>query len=164
MFLAARCIGSTCALIVAFAPSGCFRTNLAGPRITPTVTSTKTTCQSVLAESKTPNISLQKDHDMTDVATKTRAVLLDIEGTATPISFVHDVLFPFARDHVRDYLLQHSKRQQCRKIQPRSSGARCSTRSEVNSRREIDKVFSSIDAIVVYVDWLIGRDRKISST
>ena len=32
------------------------------------------------------------------------AVLLDIEGTTTPIAFVHDVLFPFARAHLREYL------------------------------------------------------------
>ncbi|WP_158746958.1 acireductone synthase [Acidisphaera sp. L21] len=29
-----------------------------------------------------------------------RAVVIDIEGTTTPISFVHDVLFPFARTHL----------------------------------------------------------------
>jgi enolase-phosphatase E1 len=29
-----------------------------------------------------------------------RAVVVDIEGTTTPISFVHDVLFPFARAHL----------------------------------------------------------------
>jgi enolase-phosphatase E1 len=29
-----------------------------------------------------------------------RLVLLDIEGTTTPISFVHDVLFPYARAHL----------------------------------------------------------------
>lgn len=29
-----------------------------------------------------------------------RAVLLDIEGTTTPISFVHDVLFPYARARI----------------------------------------------------------------
>ncbi len=34
-----------------------------------------------------------------------RIVLLDIEGTTTPIAFVHDVLFPFARARVRDWLL-----------------------------------------------------------
>ena len=44
---------------------------------------------------------------MTDAA-ETRALLLDIEGTVTPISFVHDILFPFARNHARDYLNQHS--------------------------------------------------------
>jgi enolase-phosphatase E1 len=32
-----------------------------------------------------------------------RVVLLDIEGTTTPIAFVHDVLFPFARARVRDW-------------------------------------------------------------
>ena len=31
-------------------------------------------------------------------------VLLDIEGTTTPITFVHDVLFPYARARVRVYL------------------------------------------------------------
>ena len=33
-----------------------------------------------------------------------RGVLLDIEGTTTPISFVYDVLFPFARRHIPQYL------------------------------------------------------------
>jgi enolase-phosphatase E1 len=32
------------------------------------------------------------------------AVLLDIEGTTTPIAFVYDVLFPFARTHLREYV------------------------------------------------------------
>jgi len=32
------------------------------------------------------------------------AVLIDIEGTTTPIAFVHDVLFPFARTHLADWL------------------------------------------------------------
>jgi enolase-phosphatase E1 len=33
-----------------------------------------------------------------------RGILLDIEGTTTPITFVYDVLFPFARRHVADYV------------------------------------------------------------
>lgn len=33
-----------------------------------------------------------------------RCILLDIEGTTTPISFVTDVLFPYARDNVRKHL------------------------------------------------------------
>jgi enolase-phosphatase E1 len=33
-----------------------------------------------------------------------RGVLLDIEGTTTPVSFVYDVLFPFARRHVAEYV------------------------------------------------------------
>jgi enolase-phosphatase E1 len=33
-----------------------------------------------------------------------RAILLDIEGTTTPIAFVHDVLFPYARRHLRQFV------------------------------------------------------------
>ena len=33
-----------------------------------------------------------------------RVVLLDIEGTTTPISFVYDTLFPYARSHLRAFL------------------------------------------------------------
>ena len=37
-----------------------------------------------------------------------RVVLLDIEGTTTPIAFVHDVLFPFARAHLAAFLRAHA--------------------------------------------------------
>lgn len=40
--------------------------------------------------------------------TDTRAILLDIEGTTTPIEFVHQVLFPYARARVHDYLEQYA--------------------------------------------------------
>ena len=40
--------------------------------------------------------------------TDTRAILLDIEGTTTPIEFVHQVLFPYARARVHAYLEQHA--------------------------------------------------------
>lgn len=35
------------------------------------------------------------------------AVLLDVEGTTSSISFVHDQMFPYARRHLRDYLQRH---------------------------------------------------------
>ncbi|XP_020246019.1 probable bifunctional methylthioribulose-1-phosphate dehydratase/enolase-phosphatase E1 1 isoform X1 [Asparagus officinalis] len=34
-----------------------------------------------------------------------QCIVLDIEGTTTPISFVTDVLFPYARDNVRKHLM-----------------------------------------------------------
>jgi enolase-phosphatase E1 len=34
----------------------------------------------------------------------TKGILLDIEGTTTPIRFVYDVLFPFARAHAHEHL------------------------------------------------------------
>ena len=36
-----------------------------------------------------------------------RGVLLDIEGTTSSISFVYDVMFPFARKHFAGYLEKH---------------------------------------------------------
>ncbi len=35
------------------------------------------------------------------------AVLTDIEGTTSSIAFVHDVLFPYARAHLPDYVRMH---------------------------------------------------------
>ena len=40
-------------------------------------------------------------------ASNIHAILLDIEGTTTPISFVYEVLFPFARSQVKEYLVSH---------------------------------------------------------
>lgn len=43
-----------------------------------------------------------------------RGVLLDIEGTTSPVSYVFDVLFPFARRHAGDYLRDHWSESSCR--------------------------------------------------
>lgn len=37
-----------------------------------------------------------------------RVLLLDIEGTTTPISFVYETLFPYAREHVGSFLRQNA--------------------------------------------------------
>lgn len=37
------------------------------------------------------------------------AILSDIEGTTTSISFVHDVLFPYAKKNVAQYVTEHSQ-------------------------------------------------------
>jgi len=36
-----------------------------------------------------------------------KVILLDIEGTTTPIDFVHKVLFPFAKERIGKYVEQH---------------------------------------------------------
>ena len=36
-----------------------------------------------------------------------RAILLDIEGTTTPVDFVYKTLFPCARRRTRDFLAQN---------------------------------------------------------
>lgn len=43
-----------------------------------------------------------------------RAILLDIEGTTTPVEFVYNLLFPFARARLRDFLAAHASDPQVR--------------------------------------------------
>jgi enolase-phosphatase E1 len=38
-----------------------------------------------------------------------RAILTDIEGTTTPIAFVHEVLFPYARARLADFCAAHER-------------------------------------------------------
>lgn len=83
------------------------------------------------------------------------AILLDIEGTTTPISFVHDVLFTYARDHVRDYLVQHSTELADDIAQLREEHTR-----DVSTGAEPPSVTNEPDSIAAYVHWLIDRDRK----
>jgi enolase-phosphatase E1 len=40
-------------------------------------------------------------------ALEIRALLLDIEGTTTPVEFVYQVLFPYARAHAAEYLARN---------------------------------------------------------
>jgi enolase-phosphatase E1 len=51
-------------------------------------------------------LTARTDH-FTNLATM-KHLLLDIEGTTTPIAFVYDTLFPYARKHLGDFLIQHA--------------------------------------------------------
>ena len=75
-----------------------------------------------------------------------RGVVLDIEGTTTPISFVHDVLFPYARAHLREYLAANS-----------ATGKLDEALTLLGSERESDRIEGDL---ATYVEWLMDRDRK----
>lgn len=97
---------------------------------------------------------------MTDAAMKTRALLLDIEGTVTPISFVHDILFPFARTHVRNYLIQHSMTTKVEEDTKALFREHSIDQERGEQPPQIENGIWSMDSIVAYVNWLIERDRK----
>ena len=97
---------------------------------------------------------------MTEPAMNTRSLLLDIEGTVTPISFVHDILFPFARSHVRDYLSRHLTTAELNDTIAALHREYVLDQEGGDQPPQIDNNVWSIDAIVAYVDWLIDRDRK----
>ncbi|XP_037679316.1 enolase-phosphatase E1-like [Choloepus didactylus] len=41
------------------------------------------------------------------------AILLDIEGTTTPIAFVKDISFPYNKENVKEYLQTHWEEEEC---------------------------------------------------
>lgn len=97
-------------------------------------------------------------------------VLLDIEGTTTPISFVHDVLFPYARVRVGSYLEANATSDpEIRRIvadlrlELPASGFQLAADDPVsvaaNSPRAAPSEPRDAD-IVAYVHWLMDRDRK----
>ena len=97
---------------------------------------------------------------MTAAAPKIRALLLDIEGTVTPISFVHEVLFPFARNHVSGYLSQHSEAPAVQKDIAALLQEYSVDQERGKQPPHVEEADRSIDSIVAYVNWLIGHDRK----
>ncbi|KAG5272487.1 hypothetical protein AALO_G00166080 [Alosa alosa] len=48
------------------------------------------------------------------VPANTSVFLLDIEGTTTPITFVKDILFPYIKEHLEDYLSDHWEEDECK--------------------------------------------------
>ena len=89
-------------------------------------------------------------------------LLLDIEGTITPIDFVYNALFPFARSHVREFIEQnhdeHSVQEDLAhlKIQHRTDMA-----NGLAPPTWQDKSCDTA-AIETYVHWLMDHDRKVA--
>lgn len=46
---------------------------------------------------------------MAAIATPIDAIVTDIEGTTSSIAFVHEVLFPYARDHLAGFVAAHGQ-------------------------------------------------------
>jgi enolase-phosphatase E1 len=91
-----------------------------------------------------------------------RGILLDIEGTTTPIAFVHEVLFSYARAHARDFLTTNftSEEVQADIAQLREEHALDLSKDPKPPVLVNDSPGSEIESIAAYIEWLIARDRK----
>jgi len=89
-----------------------------------------------------------------------QAVLLDIEGTTTPVDFVARVLFPYARERVRDFLARRASevRDDLALLFSEHQRDERSGQSPPPWRGESPPAV--LDSAVVYVHWLMDRDRK----
>jgi enolase-phosphatase E1 len=86
-----------------------------------------------------------------------RGILLDIEGTTTPIAFVHDVLFSYARTHASDFLTKNIFSDE---VRADVSMLYEEHAIDVVEEREPPVLTEEIESLATYVGWLIDQDRK----
>lgn len=89
------------------------------------------------------------------LSANTRVVLLDIEGTTTPIAFVHETLFGFARSRIGAYLAAEWQAPEVRRIVEMLAEER---RRETEAAPPVDAHDASTAG--AYLTWLMDRDRK----
>jgi enolase-phosphatase E1 len=83
-------------------------------------------------------------------------VLLDIEGTTTPIEFVHKTLFGYARARLNEFLQRH-----WRDSEVGSDVARLKAEHSTESAEPAPPPWrDEASAVVAYLHWLMDRDRK----
>ncbi len=90
------------------------------------------------------------------VAAHTKVILLDIEGTTTPIDFVYQVLFPYTRKHLRAYLAQHWDAVQSDLAPLQSEHAHDVQQGLQPPALDI----TQLNSVVAYLHWLMEQDRK----
>lgn len=76
-----------------------------------------------------------------------RAILTDIEGTTSSIAFVHDVLFPYAREHLPSFVRTHADEPEVR---------RCLQETAREARRPDAGTEELIGVLIGWID----EDRK----
>jgi enolase-phosphatase E1 len=87
-----------------------------------------------------------------------RVVLLDIEGTTTPMAFVYDVLFPYARVRLGAYLRAHRAEEELRDV---LATLRVEWQEDARKGEEPPPwALADVPAASRYLDWLMERDRK----
>ncbi|MEB3266190.1 MAG: acireductone synthase [Cyanobacteriota bacterium] len=86
-----------------------------------------------------------------------RLILLDIEGTTCPVTFVSDVLFPYACRHLPDVLARKSEASPVKALVAEAQAAWISDPSP--EARQL--LANQPDNLAAYLQWLIQNDRKL---
>ena len=87
-----------------------------------------------------------------------RAVVLDIEGTTTPMAFVHEVLFPYARTHLAGFLRDPAHAALFNELARAFAAERAAEPADAGAPLWAgDDVLNSV---IVYAGWLMDLDRK----
>ncbi|HQR32518.1 MAG TPA: acireductone synthase [Blastocatellia bacterium] len=86
-----------------------------------------------------------------------RNILLDIEGTTTPINFVYQVLFPFARRSLLAYLIQHWSTGE---VHTDLALLREEHAADTQQGLNPPALQTDVESVTEYLYWLMDRDRK----
>ncbi len=86
-----------------------------------------------------------------------RNILLDIEGTTTPIDFVYQVLFPFARRRTGDYLKTHWSADD---VQHDLARLREEHAADAQQGLTPPPLEPTVESVTGYIHWLMDQDRK----
>ncbi len=81
-----------------------------------------------------------------------KIILLDIEGTTTPIDFVVQVLFPYARTHLKNYLAKHWDNAEVQADLLRLQAENIADAQPLE--------ITQPDSVMRYLAWLMEQDRK----
>jgi enolase-phosphatase E1 len=87
-------------------------------------------------------------------------VLVDIEGTTTPVAFVYDVLFPYARRNVRAFLERRGDEPVVRADLEALRREHAAERPDGERPPTWGESDEPLEAATAYVSWLMERDRK----
>jgi enolase-phosphatase E1 len=86
-----------------------------------------------------------------------RGILLDIEGTTTPLTFVSDVLFPYARAHAREFL---DRRREEPDVQADLALLRREHEADERAGSTPPAWRGDVESAVAYIHALMEQDRK----
>ncbi len=88
-----------------------------------------------------------------------KTILLDIEGTTTPIDFVTQILFPYARHHLKNYLSAYWNESQSDIAQLQTEHA-----SDLQNGLQPPALGTTqINSVIAYLHWLMDQDRKVTA-
>jgi enolase-phosphatase E1 len=87
-----------------------------------------------------------------------KVYLLDVEGTTSPISFVYEQLFPYARKHFLWFLNEHVKESEIQSDMRLLLQEHSAETSEACPYRDLP--ISNVACAAEYLIWLMDQDRK----
>ena len=96
---------------------------------------------------------------MSPPPSEVRAILLDVEGTTTAVTFVTGVLFPYAREHLETFLQNDPAAAVSAVDELRRERAAESVAGNPPPWRD-DRAGAELDSAIAYARWLMDRDRK----